>query len=214
MKIVFFGDSITDMGRRREYDGLSDSAFSFGVGYPAFVAGELMQTPKRYEVVNRGIANDESVNLYARLKGDVWNHQPDVLSILIGVNDLWHTIDPARRSGVELSRYAKVYRNIVAETKERFPNIKIILCEPFVTYGVGTKTYFEEFKGIKAYAEEVKKIANEYGAEFLPLQKVLDEATEREGEGAFLYDGIHPTIAGAKLIADEWLKLFKTKIDK
>lgn len=214
MKILFFGDSITDMGRRREYDGLSDSAFSFGVGYPAFVAGELMQTPKRYEVVNRGIADDESVNLYARIKKDVWNHNPDVLSVLIGINDLWHQIAPHRRTGVELSRYAKVYRNIVAETKERFPNIKIVLIEPFVQYGVGTKEFYDELLGIKAYAEEVKKIAEEYGAYFLPLQKALDEATEREGEGAFLYDGIHPTIAGAKLIADAWLKLFKEEIEK
>ena len=214
MKIVFFGDSITDMGRRREYDGLSDSAFSFGVGYPAFVAGELMQTPKRYEVVNRGIANDESVNLYARLKRDVWNLCPDVLSILIGVNDVWHQIDPARKSGVEISRYVKTYRNIIEETKERFPNIKLILCEPFVLYGVGTKAYFEEFQAVKEYAKEVKKLASEYGAEFLPLQRTLEEATEREGEGSFLYDGIHPTIAGAKLIATEWLKLFKEKIEK
>ena len=213
-KIVFFGDSITDMGRRREYDGLSDSAFSYGMGYPAFVAGELLQTPKQYEVINRGIASDESVDLYARVSHDVWAHNPDVVSILIGVNDVWHQINSTKKSGVDLPRFAKVYRNLLDETKERFPNVKFVLLEPFVLLGIGTQEHYDELLGVKEYAKEVRKIAQEYGASFLPLQDMLEKATEREGTGTFLYDGIHPTIAGAKLIADAWLKLFKEEIEK
>ncbi len=212
MKIVFFGDSITDMGRRREYDGVSDSAFSYGMGYPAFVAGELLQTPNRYEVVNRGIAGNKVTDLYARVKKDVWAHQPDVVSILIGVNDVWHEI--ARGDGTELDRFAKVYRNLLDETKERFPNVKFVLLEPFVLLGTGTQERYDEFLSVQEYAKEVRKIAQEYGASFLPLRDRIAKATEREGTGTFLYDGIHPTIAGAKLIADAWLKLFKEEIEK
>ena len=211
MKIVFFGDSITDMGRRREYDNLSDTAFSYGVGHPLFVAGELHQNPDRYEVINRGIAGNEIVNLYARACEDVWNHGPDVLSVLIGINDLWHQI--SLNAGVDLERYVKVYKMLLEDTKKRFPNIKIILCEPFMLMGCGTEKYYDHFTKIAEYAAAVKQIAEEYGAYFLPLQSVFTQATARARQDTYLYDGIHPTAAGAKLIADEWLKLFKEKID-
>ena len=107
MRILFYGDSITDMGRRREYDNLSDTAFSYGVGYPLFIAGELHSRPDRYEVINRGIAGNKVVDLYARISEDVWSQQPDVLSILIGINDLWHQL--SLNGGVDLERYIKVY---------------------------------------------------------------------------------------------------------
>ena len=212
MKIVFFGDSITDMSRRRVYDNLSDTAFAYGVGYPLFIAGELHQQPDRYEVINRGIAGDEIVNLYARVCADVWNHTPDVLSILIGINDLYH--QKSLNAGVELSRYIKTYKMLLEDTKNRLPNIKLVLCEPFMLRGVGTEALYEHFTQVKDYAAAVKEIAKEYDAYFLPLQEVLEEATAKANPDTYLYDGIHPTAAGAKLIADEWLKLFHEKIDK
>lgn len=212
MKILFFGDSITDMGRRREYDNLSDTAFSYGVGYPLFVAGELHQHPERYEVINRGIAGNMIIDLYARVHEDVWNHNPDVLSILIGINDVWHKL--SRNTGMSLERYVKVYRALLEETKQRFPNIQLVLCEPFVLHGSGSDVNFEHFTQVADYAAAVKALAEEFGAHFLPLQKLLEEATARANPDTYLYDGIHPTAAGAKLIADEWLRLFKTKIDK
>jgi lysophospholipase L1-like esterase len=212
MRIVFFGDSITDMGRRREYDNLSDSAFSYGVGYPLFVAGELHQHPERYEVINRGISGNKIVDLYARVHGDVWNYEPDVLSILIGINDVWHKL--SHGAGVDLDRFVKTYRALLEETKQRFPNIQLVLCGPFVLHGSGSDVNFEHFAQVADYAAAVKSLAEEFGGYFLPLQKTLEEATARANPDTYLYDGIHPTAAGAKLIADEWLKLFKTHIDK
>lgn len=212
MRILFYGDSITDMGRRREYDNLSDTAFSYGVGYPLFIAGELHSRPDRYEVINRGIAGNKVVDLYARISEDVWSQQPDVLSILIGINDLWHQL--SLNGGVDLERYIKVYKMLLEDTKKRLPNVKLIVCEPFVLRGRGSEVNFEHFTQIYAYAAAAKQIAEEYGAYFLPLQKVLEEATARANPDTYLYDGIHPTAAGAKLIADEWLRLFKTQIDK
>ena len=86
--------------------------------------------------------------------------------------------------------------------------------EPFVLKGSATEENFDEFIKVKEYAAVVEKLAKEYGAYFLPLQKKMDEAAERLGAEYVLYDGVHPSVAGAKLIADEWLGLFYEKVDK
>ena len=123
MKILFFGDSITDMGRNRDLMG---QAFGYGVGYVNNVASTLKyENPEKYEIVNRGISGNRVVDLYARVKADVWNHTPDVISILIGVNDVWHEIHGG--NGVELNRFEKVYRMLIEDTKEQLPNVKFIL---------------------------------------------------------------------------------------
>lgn len=208
MKILFLGDSITDMGRVKEFDG---TALGYGCGYPQHVAGMLInENPTLYEVVNRGVGGNKIVDLYARMKVDVWNHEPDVLSILIGINDIWQEID--LKDGVDIIRYEKVYRAIIEETKERLPNIKIMLCEPFVLEGSATtgEKRFERFLEIHEYAKVVKRLAEEYGCVFVPLQEKFDEKESQGCAKKFLYDGVHADAAGAKLIADEWMKSFKT----
>lgn len=205
-KIVFFGDSITDMGRDRNEDF---SAFSYGVGYPNLIAAQLCGTnPTEYKIYNRGVSGDTVAKLYARLRGAVWYLQPDILSILVGVNDVRHELEC---EGVDIVRYEKIYRMIVEETKEKLPDVKIVLCEPFVLKGSATEGNYEHFLQVKDYAKVVKKLAKEYGLYFLPLQEKFDKAAEEYGAQYYLYDGVHPSIAGAKLIADEWLKLFDEK---
>ncbi len=207
MKIVLFGDSITDMGRDRTLDM---GAFSFGHGYSNIIASQLLKSnPLRYEIYNRGISGDRIVDLYARIKRDVWNVQPNVLSILIGVNDVWHDLGE-NPNGVDIVRYEKVYRTIIEETKERLPDVKFILCEPFVLKGAATEEHYADFLKVKDYAKVVKRLAEEYSLYFLPLQKILDEAAEKFGADKFLYDGVHPSLAGAGLIADAWLNLFRS----
>lgn len=208
MKIVFFGDSITDAGKCEEY-----YEYTYGQGFLGFIAGTLLsQDPMKYKIINRGIGGNKIVDLYARLKYHVWNEEPDVLSILIGVNDLWH--DLFHSQGVEIGRYEKVYRALIEETLERFPKMKIILCEPFILKGESTAPKYEEFLAIKDYAQVVEKLAKEYGTYFLPLQNLLDEKAKEYPPECWLWDGVHPTRAGAKIIADEWLKLFNNEIDK
>ena len=85
MKILFQGDSITDAGRSRDNDQY------IGTGYPLLVKSELgYKFPGKYEFINRGISGNRIVDLYARIKADIINIKPDVMSILIGVNDVWH----------------------------------------------------------------------------------------------------------------------------
>ena len=207
MKILFYGDSITDMGRDRESE---HPAFKMGVGYPNFIAGELhFNEPNRYEIVNRGISGNRIVDLYARIKVDVWNHNPDVLSILIGVNDVWH--EWSVQNGVEIERWEKVYRMLIEDTKKQLPDLKIIICEPFILEGEATdgEERWKKFLEVKDYAKVAKKIAEDYGAYFVPLQDKFDEAAKKYGVENYLYDGVHPAPAGAKLIATEWMKVFE-----
>lgn len=209
MRIVMFGDSITDMRHSREEQG---SVFSYGSGYVFFVAGELLsENFDKYEIVNRGISGNRIVDLYARIKADVWNLHPDVLSILIGVNDVWHEIDS--QNGVEPDRYERIYRTIIKETQEKLPDCKIILIEPFVLKGSATEEKYDRFIQVKEYAGKVKAIAEDFNLPFVSLQEKFDEASSRYGVSKYLYDGVHPDVAGAKLIADEWLKIFRTEID-
>ena len=210
MKILFFGDSITDMGRCREAPNGDIS--SYGSGYVFVAASELHgENPLKYEVVNRGISGNRVVDLYARIKSDVWNESPDVLSILIGVNDVWHEIGSG--NGVDLERWERVYRMLIEDTLKRLPKLEIVICEPFVLSGNATKEIMKEFEQVYDYAAVAKKIASDYKLHFLPLQKKLDEAAKKHGVEAYLFDGVHPAIGGAKLIATEWLNLFKKEID-
>lgn len=208
MKIVFFGDSITDMSRVRNSDGKVES---YGDSYVFFIAGKLLsENPQKYEIINRGISGNRVVDLYARIKGDVWNQQPDVLSILIGVNDVWHDL-AENPNGVDLTRWEKIYRMLIEDTKERLPNTKIMILEPFVLHGRATdfNEKYEDFQQVKEYAKKAKEIAKDYGLTFVPLQEKFDKAAEKYGANYYLYDGVHPDVAGAALIAGEWLKAFE-----
>ena len=211
MKIVLFGDSVTDAGRDKNVDF---TLASYGHGYAKFVAGELLtQDPTKYQIYNRGNSGNRVVDLYARIKKDVWNLQPDVLSILIGVNDVWHDLLDVS-NGVDLPRFEKIYRMIIEDTLERLPNVKIILCEPFVLEGTATQEALERFLEVKEYAKVVKKLAIEYGCNFLELQEDFTRKASEFGPEYYLSDGVHPNIAGARLIADKWMQLFNAQINQ
>ena len=205
-KILFQGDSITDCGRSRE-DVAGFNSFGVSPGYPGMVAADLWSKyPQEYEVVNRGISGNRIVDLYSRIKVDCWNHKPDFLSILIGVNDVWHEVE--FKNGVELDRFERMYRMLIEDTKKVLPNVKMMLCEPFVLEGLATSAKFDQFLEVYKYAELVKKLAAEYGLYYLPLQETISKAAASATVEEYLTDGVHPAEAGAKLIANEWLKKF------
>ncbi|MBQ8319401.1 MAG: SGNH/GDSL hydrolase family protein [Clostridia bacterium] len=216
MKIVFFGDSITDAGRSRERDYVLSS---YGYGYVNQCAAALLsENANGYQIVNRGISGNRVVDLYARIKADVWQETPDVLSILIGVNDVWHELS-AKPNGVEVERFEKVYRMLLDDTKKVLPNTKIIICEPFFLRGTATEdpenpARYAHFCTVPKYAEAARRIANDYGLPFVALQAKMTEAAEKYGVAPILSDGVHPAVAGAAIIAKEWLKVFKKEIVK
>lgn len=208
MKILFIGDSITDMGRCRTTNYQYDS---LGFNYTFFVAGELgVKSPNQYQILTRGISGNRIVDLYARFKADALNEYPDVISVLIGVNDVWHGI--ASNNGVPLDIYERFYNMLIDDAHRDYPHIRFMILEPFFLKGSATEENFEQFKQVYEYAKTAEKVAREKGCIFVPLQKMFSEKAERDGAETYLYDGIHPTIAGAKLIADEWLHCFEKKI--
>lgn len=216
MRIIFLGDSITDAGRNRND---LEKQYALGAGYVRIIGDRLLgEAPDKYTIFNMGISGNRIVDLYARIKNDVWNREPDLISILIGINDIWHEI--TYKNGVDIERYEKVYRMIIEDTKKRFPKARFVLCEPFVVEGSSTcateemPDRYERFCEVYKYASVVKKLSEEYGLYFLPLQKKFDEATARLGVEYYAPDGVHPNIGGSSLVATEWVSLFREKIEK
>lgn len=203
-KILFQGDSITDAGRSRE------DLKNLGRGYPLLVASALgMDEPGEYEFVNRGISGNRIVDIYARIKMDIINLKPDVMSILIGVNDVWHEV--SSRNGVDGDKYFKIYCMLIEEIQSELPDIKIMILEPFVLKATATQAAWDLFDSeVKIRAAKAKEVAQKYNLTFIPLQEKLDEAVKKCPAEYWLGDGVHPTCFGDELIKREWIKAFRS----
>lgn len=202
--ILFQGDSITDARRSRDDD------LYMGHGYATLVKGEIgLDYPNQYNFLNRGVSGDRIVDLYARIKYDLINLKPDVLSILIGINDVWHEIN--FQNGVEAEKFYKIYDMLIEEIKEALPDIKIMLLEPFVLKAKSTEEAWDTFKSeTEKHAEKVLELAKKHNLAFVPLQEKFDEAAKKAPNDYWLYDGVHPTASGHEIIKREWVKAFKS----
>lgn len=198
MKLILFqGDSITDTGRDFNYDP------DMGYGYATMTAGKiLVDYPGRFRFLNRGISGNRIVDLYARIKRDIINLKPDYLSILIGVNDVWHEI--SERNGVCAEKFRMVYDLLIRELKEALPELKILILEPFVLEGPATKHAIDTFTTeVAKRAAVCKELAEEHGLIFIPLQKKLEALAQATSNTYVLIDGVHPNTAGYELISRE-----------
>lgn len=200
---LFQGDSITDADRRRDNDS------NYGYGYPNLFAAEILKNkPHEYNFINRGISGDKIVDVYARMKEDIINLKPDYMSILIGVNDVWHELN--EENGVAAEKFEKIYGMLIEELLEVLPKLKIIVLEPFVLKGTGTERYYDVFRTeVEKRSDAVKRIADKFNLTFVPLQKEFDEASFDGDTAYWLADGVHPTAAGHRLITDEMMKVIK-----
>jgi lysophospholipase L1-like esterase len=204
--ILFQGDSITDAGRVRDNQNANDPA-GLGCGYVFYAAGLLHEALPggKLAVHNRGIGGDRVIDLQHRWQADTLDLKPNVLSVLIGVNDTWHgTGSGMPENGVPLDRYELVYRQILGEAKDQLPGLKVVLCEPFVLpCGAVNDLWFPEFTERR---QIVKKLAHEFDAVFVPFQSVFDQAQGRGTPEAWTADGVHPTLAGHMLLAKTWFE--------
>ena len=200
--ILFQGDSITDAGRA--YHDINN----LGFGYPLRVSGSIgFEEAGKYKFINKGISGNRIVDVYARIKADIINLKPDFMSLLIGVNDVWHEID--WQNGIDDSKFDKLYRMLLDEIFAVLPDIKIMLLEPFVLEGSATAANWSLFlEGTKAKATIIKKIAEDYNLKYILLQDKFDEASKITGNDYWLSDGVHPTPYGHELITREWIKAF------
>lgn len=205
MRILFQGDSITDAKR------IYDNEVSLGVGYPLLVKSELgFAEPEKYEFLNKGVNGSRVVDLYARIKSDIINLSPDVLSILIGVNDVWHNFWE-KPNGVDAEKYFRVYNMLVEEIRAALPDVKILILEPFVLKEWATAEKWDVFRAeVEKRAAYARLVAKEHGLTFVPLQEGFDALAKRAPVKCWTADGVHPTALGHEFIKNEWLRAFYT----
>ncbi len=207
MKILFQGDSVTDCGRSRDVKEYESTAL--GGGYPSLVQARLLcdRPLDGFQFANRGISGNRIVDLYARWRCDCLNLTPDVVSILIGVNDSWHEI---WGNGVDLKRYERIYNELADWTLSTLPTVRLLLLEPFTASGSDHSGEFgaevrERGKIVKALAERI----GPQRATFVPLQSLLDECCAAAPWQHWTGDGVHPSPAFHQKIADAWLAAAK-----
>ena len=206
MTILFQGDSITDAGRDRNRKSSNDSN-ALGKGYPMLVAGDLLRdhAEAHLSIYNRGISGNKVPDLDKRWEEDCIEIKPDVLSILIGVNDIWHKLNGKYDGTVE--DYYTGFAALIERTQKALPKTRIVVCEPFVLQcGAVNDAWFPEFEERRAMAE---RIATEHKLDFVPFQKMFNEATQHAEAKYWAADGVHPTLAGHALMAKTWRDVTK-----
>lgn len=199
--ILFQGDSITDAGRDRKNPSANNSR-GLGRGYPNLIAAGLLADypAKKLTVENRGISGNKVPDLAARWQKDTFDLKPDLLSILIGVNDIWHKLN-GRYDGT-VADYETGYRQLLKETRAKLPNTQIVICEPFVLRcGAVNDTWFPEFD---LRREVANKLAAELKLTLVPFQTMFNDAINLAPPEYWAGDGVHPTLAGHALMTRTW----------
>ena len=206
-RVLFIGDSITDTSR------IYENPTDMGRGYPLLIKAYLGLDYPDMEFINRGINGNRIVDLYARIKKDIINLKPDVLSVFIGINDVWHDID--WDNGVETEKFIKIYEMFLDEIFAALPEIKIMLIAPFVLEGKQTANResdgerFSKFRrGTDEKINAVKSIAKKYNLPLIDLQAEFDKRCENISPLHFSLDGVHPTPEGHEVIKRAWIETF------
>ncbi len=201
-RILFQGDSITDGNRGRS----ADPNHILGHGYAFILAakyGAAFAT-LNLEFINRGVSGNTVLDLQKRWTADTIELKPDVLSILIGINDQGH--------GVPLEQYEPAYDALLTEARAANPKLRLVLCEPF-TLPVGKrKENYETWRaGVQARQDAVARLAAKHEAALVRFQQIFDAACKIAPAEHWIWDGVHPTYSGHQLMADEWERAVREK---
>ena len=207
--ILFQGDSITDGNRTRN----NDWNHVMGHGFAYIIASRLWYDfPKRgFHFFNRGISGNKVPDLAARWQTDTILLKPDVLNILVGINDIAALIngDPAFTS----ERFEQDYRQLLQQTKHQLPAVQLVLCEPFILPVGKIKDNWDAYSvEIENRGKIVQKLSVEFDAIFAAFQKAFDIALSKAPADYWIWDGIHPMPAGHELMAREWIKQVGKKL--
>lgn len=200
--ILFQGDSITDGGRQRTG---SDYNHIMGQGYAYILAAQIgVESPERELVfLNRGISGNRIPDLAARWEADTIAPHPQLLSILIGVNDLLATGDRV----VTLEQFETGYDKLLSETIAALPTTKIVLGEPFLLpVGKQKADFAANMTEMKKRQVVVSRMGTKYHLPVVHYQQAMDTAVAKAPAEHWTWDGVHPTYAGHGLMAQEWLK--------
>jgi len=188
-KLLFIGDSITDCGRMDDVEGI-------GYGYVRLIRDylQLFYSDAQATVVNKGISGNTVLDLQARWQEDVISHNPNWVSISIGINDAWKEI--------EIDRYEETYRSLIVTAIEKV-EAKIILMETTVNK---ENPDSEENHQLIPYNEVIRRLAVEFDATLVTLNSSFQTYLRKENPSILTVDGVHMNSAGNMLIAHNWLQ--------
>lgn len=196
--VLFQGDSVTDMDRLADPRGI-------GVGYVYSIISSFhaLHPDRNVRFINRGISGNRVKDLQARWKEDALDLNPDVLSVLIGINDTWRRFDSNDPTSTQA--YEDSYRDILTQSRAKNPNLKIILMDPFMLSApVGDPKEWRE--DLNPRIAVVEKLAKEFGALHIKLDEMFAQACNSVPPAFWAEDGIHPDPNGRAFIAFAWLK--------
>ena len=205
--ILFQGDSITDGNRFKDESTRWDLNHQIGHAYPYVIASLLgSAAPERnLRFLNRGVSANTIHLMQRRWVEDTLRLQPDILSILIGVNDVCGTNRDEQHNTPE--QFENTYRQLLDEALRAKEDIHFVLIEPFLLKaGELDCEWKRRYRLINTYQSVVRRVAEDYGAVFVPLQEKLNRLCEKQSHEYWVWDGVHPTEAGHGIIAREWLK--------
>jgi lysophospholipase L1-like esterase len=198
--ILFQGDSITNAFRKPEE---VCNAYQLGSGYAMLVAAELLAARPHdgLRFTNRGVSGEGVQGLAQRWQTDCLDLRPDILSVLVGINDA----GPVRPgSAMPAETYERHYRELLVRTRDALPSVRLVLCEPFVLRAGDVTEAAPET--LTAYGGVVRRLVTEFSAVFVPLQTVFADALKLAPAEYWSFDGIHPNAQGHWLMAKAWLK--------
>jgi len=199
--IVFIGDSITDAGR------LEAAHRPYGYGYVHFVAYRLLAKYPDYNlgIINTGISGDTIRDLKERWEKDCLNHKPDILSVLIGINDVFRQYTDRPDEAGLLDEYQLTYKRLLTLVKGKY-NCRLILIEPFMFCDDKTNP---AYKALQQYIHAVRALAEEFDAVLVPLQELIDKKIKKVPPEKFSDDMVHPYVWAHAWIAQRWLEATK-----
>ena len=210
--VLFQGDSITDWGRtslwrindkHTKYES-SDDVGNHGIGYVSSIIQQFNALYPELNVnfINRGVGGNRTKDLVQRWQKDCIDLKPNVVSILIGINDTWRRYDANDPTTIE--QFEKNYRIMLDMIKENLPDTKIIIMEPCLMPTTEDKRLWRE--DLDEKIQVVRKLSYEYKTEFIPLDGIFHQACNKASYEFFTTDGIHTSYNGSALIAEHWLK--------
>ena len=200
--VLFQGDSITDGGRARTG---TDMNHIMGQDYAYLLAAHIgVDTPERnIRFVNRGIGGDRVIDLAARWHDDAIALKPNILSILVGINDQFGS-----KGQDTPEEFEAAYDKLLSETVAALPTTKIVIAEPFLLpVGKHAASYAQELSELKKRQAAVGRLGAKYHLAVIDYQALFDEAQVHAPPAYWCWDGIHPTYAGHALMAREWLRV-------